>query len=469
MNKKCIYLILLCISISTCNIYTSKAQDVPSERYSLKRAIAITKNTYNKIIKEKAITDLTEYANEGNPYAMHALGMAYNKGLGVKQNLNLSKEWFEKASSKGYKKADYNLAMIYKRGIGVEQDFYKAYQYIQNIAKNEYNQAIYAKGYFLYKGLGCEQNYDEAFKCFKDAASREYAAAMYMLGLCYKNGYGTERDLSESTFWLTKAAKKNIKYSDKKYSIEEPENPIHPIKLKSSFKENIASSSDSRVQYLTENYPDDLNGEYTGNVIFYDWSKTYTTKENQINVLLSQSGNNILMKFKKGDVIIQELKGIISDSILIINQISYSNSKIAPKWDTARMKLKTITEGAENYLTGNIELYSSYLKEPGKPCSINLKKNKNTTNVNVQIEESPTIYPNPFTKSLNISFSLQDQESCAISIQTTAGISVYEKSLGILSTGKHSYQIDLDIPNGNYIAKLTYGDNTYTTIIQKCN
>ncbi len=77
------------------------------------------------------------------------------------------------------------------------------------------------------------------------------------------------------------------------------------------------------------------------------------------------------------------------------------------------------------------------------------------------------VYPNPFVSQLNLSFYLDSEAACSVSISTMNGAKVYEEPMGKLASGKHRYQIQLNLTPGSYTVRLAYGNKAYTSLLIK--
>ena len=62
-------------------------------------------------------------AMQGAASAQSNLGVCYELGTGVTQDLKLAVEWYAKAAAQGNAEAQFNLGDIYARGDVVAQDF----------------------------------------------------------------------------------------------------------------------------------------------------------------------------------------------------------------------------------------------------------------------------------------------------------------------------------------------------------
>ena len=64
--------------------------------------------------------------NKGNPQAQLYLGWMYYNGKGVKRNFKTSFSWYEAAAKNGMLEAWNALGLMYERGLGVSKDGKKA-------------------------------------------------------------------------------------------------------------------------------------------------------------------------------------------------------------------------------------------------------------------------------------------------------------------------------------------------------
>jgi len=61
-------------------------------------------------------------AEQGHPRAQTQLGMAYQKGRGVRRDIPESVKWMRKAAEQGHAKAQFELGVYYRDGKGVPRD-----------------------------------------------------------------------------------------------------------------------------------------------------------------------------------------------------------------------------------------------------------------------------------------------------------------------------------------------------------
>jgi TPR repeat protein len=108
-------------------------------------------------------------AEAGNPTAQFNMGVMYDQGQGVKQDLAAAEKWYRLAAEQGDTVAQTNLGVIFSQGRGVARD------------------------------------YAEAAKWYERAAASEHGPAQFSLGTLYANGRGVEQNLSKATFLYERA------------------------------------------------------------------------------------------------------------------------------------------------------------------------------------------------------------------------------------------------------------------------
>ena len=92
-----------------------------------------------------------EKAYEGDTKAMNNLGVCYERGTGVKVNLEMAFEWYMKAAELGDVYGCFNVGECYYHGKGVEQDAVKAFEWYMKAADkgDMQSQVNVANAYYL--------------------------------------------------------------------------------------------------------------------------------------------------------------------------------------------------------------------------------------------------------------------------------------------------------------------------------
>ena len=79
-----------------------------------------------------------------------------------------------------------------------------------------------------------------------------------------------------------------------------------------------------------------------------------------------------------------------------------------------------------------------------------------------------TVFPNPTSTNLNVSFNLPKEDEMSIAIYDMAGKVVLEKKLGIKAMGKYQEELNISaLPNGIYVCRISGGNNSITKQIIK--
>lgn len=90
--------------------------------------------SYLKGDYEAAYNEWLPLAELGDAEAQYNLGVLYDEGAGVEQDLRTAVSWYQKAASQGFIDAQTNLGMMYYHGHGVERDYRAAAQWFRQAA-----------------------------------------------------------------------------------------------------------------------------------------------------------------------------------------------------------------------------------------------------------------------------------------------------------------------------------------------
>ena len=85
-------------------------------------------------LKAVAVQELRTLWEEGYTAAAHQLGKCYRDGVGVKADLKLAVEWFQKSAEAGNSYSQYTLGKLYLLGKQVPQDMDQAQRYLSQSA-----------------------------------------------------------------------------------------------------------------------------------------------------------------------------------------------------------------------------------------------------------------------------------------------------------------------------------------------
>ncbi|MDR2906566.1 MAG: T9SS type A sorting domain-containing protein [Bacteroidales bacterium] len=446
--------------------------------------------------KRRAWNYISTYGRD-SVEAMYALGECLLRGvevLNIRQDVYLGRRWLEAASLRGHAESSNILSSYYYRGnAGVEQNFETAFHYAQKAAESGDPLFVHRLGHFYERGYGCEQSYAIAFKCYQYAADRNIRGAMLALGLFYRNGYGVERDTAIANSWFAKAKKLGHPLVDVELA-EAPERPLEVIqvtKLPDATASKRSKSASRKPVKHSIRRATDIEGDYTGALITYDWSGEYPLKESFLDVTFEQSGKDIVVKWVEEDAAEVEALATLTDSALVFHKAKYFKKALHDRgrdrigdefteWRFEKAALNYVNEGGQIVLSGHLQLYSLRDREPGRPMYMVLQPKQPQPQEEVLTIKEPIsdvnpetkrlvfasqvlVYPNPFVDYLNLSFSLEEQNSCMIQIYSVSGVLVWEQRLGVLEPGVHRYQMNTsNYAKGSYILRLICGDQSYS-------
>jgi TPR repeat protein len=122
----------------------------------------------NLAFLEKSIINKTVH-HQFDPRIQYYLGLCYEKGIGLTQDLENAIVWYRLAACLGNANAQCRLGVCWEEGISQSIDM----------------------------ALICYQ-IDMALKCYQSAAAKNHAEAQYRLGCFYEHGIGVEKNLKES-------------------------------------------------------------------------------------------------------------------------------------------------------------------------------------------------------------------------------------------------------------------------------
>src|SRR6185312_570848 len=102
------------------------------------------------------------------------------------------------------------LGVCYENGIGVEQNIQKAVKLYQKAAEQGDARALNILGFCYENGTGVEKYIQKAVELYQKAAEQGDADAQFSLGVCYENGTGVEQNIQKAVELYQKAAKQGL-------------------------------------------------------------------------------------------------------------------------------------------------------------------------------------------------------------------------------------------------------------------
>ncbi len=157
-------------------------------------------------------------ANQGLPIVQHDLGVKYFSGRGIPQDYSKAVHWWNKSAKQGVVESQYNLGLMYSRGLGVSKDESEAQHWFRLAAEKGHKQAQYSLAVMYAFGQGLRKDETKALHWFQQAAEQGMPEAQYNLGLLFENGQGTAKNQTQAISWYRKAAAQGLSRAHKKLS-----------------------------------------------------------------------------------------------------------------------------------------------------------------------------------------------------------------------------------------------------------
>jgi TPR repeat protein len=155
---------------------------------------------------DEAISLFRKAAAEGHSGAMNSLGLAYERGVGVRKDMGEAARWYQRSAEAGNSAAMHRLGMAFKNGDGAPKNWVQALRWFRKSADAGNVIGMTDLGRAYAEGWGTAPNPVEAAKWFRKAAEAGGAAAMNQLGVVYMRGFGVERDPAAAVLWFRKSA-----------------------------------------------------------------------------------------------------------------------------------------------------------------------------------------------------------------------------------------------------------------------
>ncbi|MDM8214852.1 tetratricopeptide repeat protein [Desulfovibrio piger] len=168
-------------------------------------------------------------AEQGQTEAQYMLGLMFSKGEGVPQDFVQARQWWEKAAAKEAETGDtnvilsangsfyfnlyvngmaeYSLGELYSKGLGVSQDDDKARQWWEKAAAKGFITAQLHLGFLYYKGESVKQDYGMARQWWEKAAAQHNPSAQVLVGSLYEHGEGVNKDCATAREWFDEACR----------------------------------------------------------------------------------------------------------------------------------------------------------------------------------------------------------------------------------------------------------------------
>ncbi|OHC74829.1 MAG: hypothetical protein A3G18_10315 [Rhodospirillales bacterium RIFCSPLOWO2_12_FULL_58_28] len=178
-----------------------------------------------------ALKEFLPLAEQGHANSQHRLGNIYQKGLGVKQDIQQAIKWYKRAAEKDYVDSIYNLSLIYSRGEGVAVDMEESAKWTTKAAALGDAESIYGLSWFHFYGRGLPKDLHKAEQYLREAVKLNYPDACYLLTRLYSKNPEFVND--EAIQWLRRDAESDnptaqfclelLILKDKRFAVEHEE------------------------------------------------------------------------------------------------------------------------------------------------------------------------------------------------------------------------------------------------------
>jgi TPR repeat protein len=136
----------------------------------------------------------------------------YQKGLELYLKCEKEKDptgaavFFKQAAEQGHSDAAFGLGVLYQNGEGVAQNIPEAVKWYTKAAFDNHAKAQFNLGHLLFEGIGITRDQSTAVSWFQKAADQGYAKAQYKVGCAYLTGEGVPQNQTLAIAWLDRAA-----------------------------------------------------------------------------------------------------------------------------------------------------------------------------------------------------------------------------------------------------------------------
>lgn len=198
-------------------------------------------------IQKVTVEELTQKAEAGDDVAQVTLGIAYERGEGVTQDLKEAANWYRKAAEQGNAEAQLALGRCYASRYVLVRDHKEAAKWYRKAAEQGNADAQRSLGFCYLLGEGVPQDLKEAIKLFRKAAEQGDPRAQRQLGWSYRLGKGVIQDFVQAHAWFNVASANGNLFAEQ--SRAEVANGMTP--------EQIAKAQELAREYFEKYQPEE--------------------------------------------------------------------------------------------------------------------------------------------------------------------------------------------------------------------
>ena len=118
---------------------------------------------------DRALAEWQELAQTGDAPSEYYLGLLYETGRGVSENVDTAIGWYEKAAAAGHAEAAYRLARLARQGGHLTADGQQILDWVKQAAEGGVAEAQYEMGAYLAEGKLVPRDLKSALAWFKKA------------------------------------------------------------------------------------------------------------------------------------------------------------------------------------------------------------------------------------------------------------------------------------------------------------
>ena len=167
--------------------------------------------------RAKAADLLKTAGDRGDSEALAKLGFLHEYGNTVRQDQNLSREYYRKAAEAGHPMAQFKYAEAMAEGVFPGKNLNDALVWYQKSASAGCPQALFKLGVFYHDGTGVKPDKNRAARLFYRAAKMGYPRAQHNLACLFAEGTVTGKPDKEAAFyWFLQAAQSGDVMSQKR-------------------------------------------------------------------------------------------------------------------------------------------------------------------------------------------------------------------------------------------------------------
>lgn len=178
--------------------------------YHSENGIFLRHKVYIATYENMSESELRQRAETGDANAMAILSsMIY--GTHTDKECKEVLELAQKSADKNCPSGKNMLGLCYQYGYGVPQNLQKAFDLHNEAANKKDPAALYNVGWCYLNGLGVKKDTIEGLVFLEKSAMQGFPTAQYMLGFLYYNGGKTvQKDVSKAIEWYTLASNQGM-------------------------------------------------------------------------------------------------------------------------------------------------------------------------------------------------------------------------------------------------------------------